>query len=285
MIPSSTPPVLSHYQANEIIAAYTAGRRQIIVSLDLERTKSEITLHEDYAVLPDGQRLTRKQLQEILQNELACYLVQGGELERIQAYSEAFNRYYSLMPTTLAPTMLISGIPMHRIKNTDPYKDTLSKIKAVAPLSGQVLDTTMGLGYTAVEAARTADHVTTIELDPAVVDICRSNPWSQELFDNPKITRLIGDAYDLIAEFDDQSFTRVIHDPPTFSLAGHLYSSIFYRELHRVLRPSGRVFHYIGDPKSRSGRNVTRGVVRRLQESGFRRVKPYARAFGVVAYK
>ena len=55
--------------------------------------------------------------------------------------------------------------------------------------------------------------------------------------------------------------------------------------MYRVLRVSGRVFHYIGDPQSRSGRNVTRGVVRRLQESGFNRVKSYPQAFGVVAYK
>ena len=282
---STSSPVLSHYQAKEIVAARAAGRRQMSVSLDLECTKSEITMDADCAILPDGQRLAWDQLHEILENELACYVVQQGELERVQAFSEAFNRYYSLMPTTLAPTMLISGIPMHRIKDTNPYKDTLSKIKAVKPLNGQVLDTTMGLGYTAVEASRTADHVTTIELDPAVVDICRSNPWSTELFDNPKISRLIGDAYDLIVDFDDESFTRIIHDPPMFSLAGHLYSAAFYEQLRRVLRPSGRVFHYIGDPKSRSGRNVTRGVVRRLQDSGFKRVKPYPRAFGVVAYK
>ena len=255
------------------------------MSLDLERSKSEIFLDDAHIVLPDGQRLQWDRLQEIQENELACFAILEGELERIQAYSEAFSRYYSLMPTKSAPTMLISGIPMHRIKDTNPYKDTMSKIRAVALLGGPLLDTTMGLGYTAIEASRTADHVTTIELDPAVVEICRGNPWSQELFDNPKITRLIGDAYDLILEFDDHSFTRVIHDPPMFSLAGDLYSGEFYRELYRVLRPSGRLFHYIGDPKSRSGRNVTRGVVRRLQESGFKSVKSYPQAFGVVGYK
>ena len=36
---------------------------------------------------------------------------------------------------------------------------------------------------------------------------------------------------------------------------------------------------------SRSGRNVTRGVVRRLQEAGFRRIVRKPGAFGVVAYK
>jgi hypothetical protein len=181
--------------------------------------------------------------------------------------------------------MLISGLSMHRIKDTEPHKDTLAKIKAVVPVSGRVLDTTMGLGYTAIAAAKTAEHVTTIELDPTVVEVCRANPWSQELFTRSNITRLIGDAFDRIEEFDDESFSRIVHDPPMFKLAGHLYSADFYRELHRVLKAKGRVFHYIGDPKSKSGGTVTRGVVRRLQEVGFRRVKPWPQAFGVVAYK
>jgi predicted methyltransferase len=189
------------------------------------------------------------------------------------------------MPTEGAPTMLISGIPMHRIKDTDPYRDTLSKIKTIAPITGQTLDTTMGLGYTAIEAAKTAGHVTTIELDPTVLEICRRNPWSQALFDNPRISRVIGDAYDEVEQWTDQSFARIIHDPPTFSLAGDLYSADFYGQLFRLLKAKGRLFHYIGDPKSKSGASVTRGVVRRLQAAGFGRIAPAPQAFGVVAYK
>ena len=70
-----------------------------------------------------------------------------------------------------------------------------------------------------------------------------------------------------------------------FSLAGELYSGEFYRHLYRVLARKGRLFHYIGDLESRSGRNVARGVVRRLQEAGFSRVVRRPEAFGVVAYK
>jgi predicted methyltransferase len=236
-------------------------------------------------VLPDEQRLNWEQLREILTNELACYRITDSQIEKIHYFSPMFNRYYSLMPTPSAPTMLISGIPMHRIKNTDPYHDTLSKVKAIMPVRGHVLDTTMGLGYTAVQAAIYAEQVTTIELDPTVVDICRQNPWSQDLFDNPRITRLVGDSYDLIEKFPADTFMRIIHDPPMFNLAGELYSTAFYRQMLRVLRPSGRIFHYIGNPSSKSGRGVTRGAVRRLYEAGFTRVKPYPRAFGIVAYK
>ncbi|MCB9420923.1 MAG: methyltransferase [Ardenticatenaceae bacterium] len=277
--------VLSHFQAKILLAARQQCLDTAVTSLDLGLTETAVTLTADHIILPDGQTLTWDQLQEITNNELACYRVIDGQIEKIHYFSEQLNRFYSLMPTEGAPTMLISGIPMHRIKGTDPHRDTLSKIQAIAPVTGEVLDTTMGLGYTAIEAAKTAVHVTTIELDPTVTEVCRNNPWSQNLFDNPKITRRIGDAYEEVQELTDEQFNRIIHDPPMFSLAGHLYSTEFYRELYRILTPKGRLFHYIGNPDSKSGGNVTRGVVRRLQEAGFRRVKSRPQAFGVVAYK
>lgn len=277
--------VLSHFQVKSLLDAQRQGAATAVTSLDLGLTETAVPIMPDHIILPDGQTLTWEQLQEIAANELTCYYINDNQIEKIQFFSEQLNRFYSLMPTEGAPTMLISGIPMHRIKGTEPHRDTLSKIKAVAPVTGEVLDTTMGLGYTAIEAARTAVHVTTIELDPTVTEVCRHNPWSQELFDNPQISRRIGDAYDIVPELADERFSRIIHDPPMFGLAGHLYSAEFYRELYRILTPKGRLFHYIGNPASKSGGNVTRGVVRRLHEIGFRRVKPRPQAFGVVAYK
>jgi hypothetical protein len=181
--------------------------------------------------------------------------------------------------------MLISGIPMHRIKGTDPYRDTLQKIKTIAPVTGHVLDTATGLGYTAIEAAKTADHVVTIELDPVALEIAQLNPWSQALFENPRITQLVGDSFEEIQDFESGTFARIIHDPPAFSLAGDLYSGEFYRQLFRVLRSGGRLFHYVGDLESKSGRIVSKGAVRRLQEAGFSRVVRRPEAFGLVAYK
>ena len=269
--------VLSYLQAREILAAYQQGQTAVRTSLDLGLTHIEMPL--------PSTMLSNEQLDEIANNEQVCYVVKEGAIEKIQRFSKHFNRFYSLMPTYSAPTMLVAGFPMHRIKGTDPYQDTLSKIKAIAPIKGTVLDTTMGLGYTAVQAAKTAVHVTTIELDPTVVDICRYNPWSQGLFNLTNLTRLIGSAYDHVATFATDQFTIIIHDPPTFRLAGDLYSADFYRQLHRILKPKGRLFHYIGDPQSKLGSRVTKGVVQRLKEAGFRRVVPRPRAYGVTAYK
>jgi hypothetical protein len=278
-------PVLSHVQAAPILAARAAGETAVTSSLDLGRSQVTLSLGDEGVDLGNGRFLTWAQLAEIDDNENACYAVTAAGPEKIQRFSPAFNRVYTLMPTRSAPTMLISGLPMHRIKDTNPWQDTLSKIKTAAPLRGRALDTATGLGYTAIVASETAAQVTTIELDPAVLDLCRQNPWSQPLFTRPNITQIVGDAAEEIESLPDAHFSRIIHDPPTFSLAGHLYGERFYRQLYRVLTGRGRLFHYVGDPESRSGRGVTRGVMERLRAAGFRRVQRRPGAFGVVAYK
>jgi len=277
--------VLSHIQTRPLLQAREASRHRVEVSPDLGLTTVEVVIEPTGVRFPDGDWLRWEAIEEISASENNCFVVEDGEPRKIQVFSEFTNLLYSLMPTCKAPAMLVSGMPMHRIKGTDPYHDTLEKIRTVKPIVGRVLDTATGLGYTAIEAAKTADHVVTIELDPAALEIARLNPWSRGLFDNPKITQRIGDSYDLIEEFDDQTFTRIIHDPPAFSLAGHLYAGEFYVELHRVLRRGGRLFHYVGNPESKSGGNITRGVIRRLQEAGFSRVVRRPRAFGVLAFK
>jgi hypothetical protein len=277
--------VLSHFQARQLLEARKGSQTVVKVSLDLNLTESEVVIQSECAVFPAGESLDWKSLEEISDNEIACYSVAENIARPIKGFSEFSGRVYGLMPTTSAPTMLISGIPMHRIKDTDPYQDTLQKIKAIAPIKGDVLDTTTGLGYTAIEAARTARRVVTIEIDPTAQEIARLNPWSQALFENPKVTQLIGDAFDEIEKFEAESFSAIIHDPPMFSLAGDLYSLAFYQQAFRVLKHNGKIFHYIGDPESKSGARVTAGVIRRLQEAGFKRVVRAPRAFGVVAYK
>jgi predicted methyltransferase len=277
--------VLSCLQARQLIEARKSGQSVVTVSLDLNLTESEVRLQPEYALFPTGESLDWKSIEEIRGNETACYYVEDNAPKAIKGFSEFSGRVYGLMPTASAPTMLISGIPMHRIKDTNPHQDTINKIKAIAPLKGEVLDTTTGLGYTAIEAAKTARHVVTIEIDPMAQEIARFNPWSGALFKNPKITQVIGDAFDEIHRFDAESFSVIIHDPPMFSLAGDLYSLAFYQQAFRVLKRNGRIFHYIGDPESKTGARVTKGVMHRLQEAGFARVTRAARAFGVVAYK
>jgi predicted methyltransferase len=277
--------LLTCVEAKALVEAKREGKPRAKVSIDLGRSTVEVALEPEGVRLSPHELVRWQWLEEIADAKQACFVLEEEGLRKVQAFSEATNRFYVLMPTERAPTVLNSGIPMHRIKEIDPLGDTRRKIRAIAPVVGAVLDTATGLGYTAIEAAKTATAVTTIELDPAMLDVARLNPWSRELFESPNIEQLLGDTSEEILRFDDASFSRVIHDPPMFSLAGELYSGAFYRQLYRVLKEKGRLFHYVGNLQSKLGRNVARGVTRRLKEAGFSRVVPRRDAFGLVARK
>lgn len=279
------PIVLSHIQVAPLLEARRKGLAQIEVSPDLGLTKVPVEITAEGVIFPVRERLNWENIEKIQKAESTCFLVEHGTARPIQVFSKETNRLCSLYPTSGAPSMLIGGFVMHRVKDVHPMQDTLKKVRTIAPLTGRVLDTATGLGYTAIEAAKSTGEVMTIELDPGAQEIARLNPWSRALFENPKITQLMGDAFDVVPTFEDESFTRIIHDPPAFKLAGQLYSGEFYRQLYRVLRRGGRLFHYIGDLNSKSGSTVTKGALRRLQEAGFTRIVRHPEAFGVVAYK
>ena len=279
------PIVLSYVQVEPLLKAKKQGRTSVETSLDLGLTTATVTLTPGGVEFPNGEHLDWHSIEKISKSEVNCFILEDDAIRPVQVFSEYTNRLCSLMPTKGAPSMLIAGFVMHRIKDIDPMQDTRRKIAAVSPIVGRVLDTATGLGYTAIEASKTASEVVTIELDPGVQEIARLNPWSQALFHNSRIHQLMGDAFEVVQTFEDESFSRVIHDPPTFSLAGELYSGAFYQQLYRVLKRGGRLFHYAGDPNSKASGGVTRGAMRRLQEAGFSRVVRRPEAYGVVAYK
>jgi uncharacterized protein len=280
-----SPIVLSCFTVAPVLAARREGAVAAAISLDVGITTTSVTLDASGVQLPDGQLLPWSTVEEIADSETACYLIEQGRAEKIQFYSDTLKRFYALYPTRRAPTMMLSGIPMHRIKTVDPWRDTELKMKAMGGVNGSVLDICTGLGYTAIAASRTAVHVTTVELDPTVLEVCRRNPWSRALFDNPKIEQVIGNGADVVETMADDSFSRIFHDPPTFKLAGELYSGEFYGHLLRILNRGGRLFHYIGDLESTTGRVVAKGAVRRLQDVGFQRITRRPEAFGIVANK
>jgi hypothetical protein len=243
-----------------------------------------VALDEAGVHYPDGARLNWHDARTIAEAESSCYVLEGETIRKIHVFSETTRRSCGLMATPGAPTLLVAGFPMHRFKGIDPLEDTRLKIRAANPI-GTLLDTAMGLGYTAIAAARTAARVVTLEVDPAVVEVASYNPYSRDLFTLPNIERVLTDSIDYIADADDESFTRILHDPPTVALAGELYSGVYYRELYRILQRGGRLFHYIGDLSSNLGRRTTPGVIERLEKAGFTRVIKRPEAYGVVAFK
>ncbi len=192
---------------------------------------------------------------------------------------------YKLIPTKDYPALMIDGILMHCIKWTSPKKDAENKVKILGIKKGRILDICTGLGYTAIAASYCANEVVTIEKDENVIEIARNNKFSHGLFANKNINSIIGDAYDEIEKFDDESFDYILHDPPTVSRAGELYGKVFYENLYRILKPHGKLFHYVSNPGSKyRNRTVEKGIVNRLRGVGFE-VKIYEDVSGVVCVK
>ncbi len=276
--------VLSHYEVRPLVQAWEQGRSQTKTSPDLGLHQVDVRLDDRGVYFPDGVLLSWQDAREILAHPNLCYRWTSSGWEPLQVFSPFTGRVVQLYPTGRAPTVLLSGIAMHRVQGTNPWEDTRQKIRAARP-RGWVLDTCMGLGYTAIQAAERAQQVITVELDPAVWSLARLNPWSRPLFTTPHIFKIHGDICDLIQGFPEATFHVVIHDPPLFSLAGELYGRDFYREIFRVLKPGGRLFHYVGNPATKMGRNITRGVMERLRQTGFQNVRKVPHAFGVIAVK
>ena len=276
--------IISHFQAKGLLEAGKKGMKETEISLDLNISKSKIKIENGCFIFPNGQKLDETQLKKIIKNDTSCFLVRENSLVKIKMFSEQTNKFYKLLPTKDAPTIEISGIRMHVTKSMTPMEDTKMKLNSITPLKGMVLDTCMGLGYTAIAASRLADFVITCEKDENVIEIAKLNPWSQELFGNKKISILKTDIFEEIKVFKSGMFDAIIHDPPSLSLASALYSLEFYRQLFRVLKKDGKLYHYTGNPGSKSRNiNLPSNVKKRLKTAGFVGVE--GAHFGLIANK
>ena len=275
-------PILTAAVAGRLLAAMDGGEPALAVSLDLGLSTERVPIH-DGVVDARGTMVQRALLANIARREQQCFEVAAGDARPIAVFSEVTGWVRTLLPTADAPTTLVAGFPMHRLAGTTPLADARAKVRALRTARGRVLDTATGLGYTAIELARAGCDVVTVELDPAAIDLARRNPWSAALFECAKVRLRQGDVVEIAASFASGSFSAVLHDPPTRQLAGELYSAAFYAELRRILKPGGRLFHYVGDPDSRAGARVTAGVMRRLADAGFDNIRRRKDAFGIVA--
>lgn len=159
----------------------------------------------DVILCEEGLKSSRKQLlaswkaiEKIVKKKAGCHALyeDGSEPWKISTVSANTGIPASLCSPLNgpgAPTMILGGFTMHRISGdkVNPITDTYSKLSSLslAP-NDRVLDTCMGLGYTAIGAAQIllrkggSGRVTTIEFDEASIEMCCYNPWSQQLFDN-----------------------------------------------------------------------------------------------------
>ena len=242
--------------------ARAAGAGSLELSLDLGRSRSMVVIRAD------GWDVEHRRYPYLAAcKDRTIYYWTGEDFAPLQRYGSSLIK---LVPTTWgAPTFEIDGIKMLPSAQISPYADAARKVELIAPRGKRVLDTCGGLGYFAdccVQAG--AREVRSFEKDADVLWLRQHNPWSPAA--GPVLHLTQGDIVQEITRLADGSFDAVLHDPPRFGIAGELYGAAFYREIARVLRPGGLLFHYTGTPnKLSSGRDLPQEVTRRLAACGF----------------
>ncbi|MFH1520647.1 MAG: SAM-dependent methyltransferase [Candidatus Micrarchaeota archaeon] len=217
------------------------------------------------------------------------YAEKDGVIVRLDLFD---GHYYKLRPFDGIPILEIDGLRMQLVRDfktpLDYAKEVVKQLRISKKGEFSVFDSCMGLGYTAIEAAKQSSvkMVVTCEFSPAVITLAQWNPFSDFLFaKNTKIVLMRGSSSELINDFQSNMFDFVIHDPPRFSHAPDLYSKEFYSNLHRVCKKNARIFHYVGSVGKEKGRKIESEVQKRLSAIGFKNIKHIARLQGLVFEK
>jgi len=215
------------------------------------------------------------------------YAEKDGKQYRLDLFDQ---HYYKLRLFNKIPILEIDGLRMQLVRDfktpLDYAKEVVKNLKIPFNGTASVLDTCMGLGYTAIESSKQkgVKEVVTCEFSEAVLTLAKWNPFSEVLFEkNGKIKVIEGSIAERISEFKDNSFEFIIHDPPRFSHAPELYSIEFYSELFRICKKNGRIFHYVGSVGKNKGKKIEEGTAKRLEEAGFRKIKYSKRLQGLFA--
>ena len=264
--PRHAGPLLTRASGDALTAAHAAGHIAWHGSLDLGRSRGDAQLADDHwqwggARYPYPGKLKDRTL----------YWWDGEAFAPVSRYA---GKLIKLVPTEWnVPTFEIDGIKMLPTAKESPLDDARRKVALVQPAGKTVLDTCGGLGYFAACCLDAGvARITSFEKNEDVLWLRSLNPWSPDAdASGGRLQLTHADVSQAIMALPDAAFDAALHDPPRFGIAGELYSLDFYRQLARVLRKGGRLFHYTGSPnKLTSGRDVPREVAKRLESAGFR---------------
>jgi len=256
-IPLITLPV-----QNALLSALRAGASTAECSLDLDRSRTTVTVSTAGWTWQD-----REYPWLDICRERTIYHWTADGFAPVSRFNTALIK---LVPTEWgAPTFEIDGIKMLPTALVSPYADAERKVGLIQPRGKVILDTCGGLGYFAAWCLQgQAQQIISFEKNPDVIWLRTLNPWTPLV--GPVLTLTQGDITQEIALLPAASVDAILHDPPRFGIAGELYSQVFYDQLARVIKRRGKLFHYTGSPnKLTSGRDVPDEVAKRLQRAGF----------------
>src|SRR3989338_508184 len=132
------------------------------------------------------------------------YAREGESVHKLAIFDK---HYYKLRHMKGAIILEIDGLRMNLVKD---FKSPLDYSKEVArnlkiTKDSIVLDTCMGLGYTAMAAAVTSERVITCEASEAVMELAYWNPFCK-IFEQKNIQTINADVGTRIKSFDKSSF-------------------------------------------------------------------------------
>ena len=264
MPPAPRSPLLTSKEIGLMFSSREARAVTLECSLDLQLSTSTIEIGPiDWAW--DGRRYPYP---ERFKERTVYY---WADAERaFQPAAQFSSSLIKLVPTEWgAPTFEIDGIKMLPSAKISPFEDAQTKVALIQPKDKTILDTCAGLGYFGAWCVRGgAKQIESYEVNAGVLWLRSINPWSPATA--PPLRLIQEDVTRAVTTLDAGSVDAILHDPPRFGIAGELYSLSFYRQLARVLRRRGRLFHYTGTPnKLTSGRDVPNEVAKRLRYAGF----------------
>jgi hypothetical protein len=207
---------------------------------------------------------------QLIEKNNKYYYEHKGKLEKAAIFTD---QYYALKPYNGIAILEINGIRMHLVKEFKSPLDFPKEIVKLTNPKGKILETCFGLGYLTNEIAKNDVYIITCELKKEVIELAKINPNSYNVFNNKKIKIINKDCNKIIENTKDNEFDYIYHDPPSFLIAGELYSLKFYNNVYRILKPKGKFFHYIGSTGKNKNRDFKTEIIKRLEIAKFKNIK------------
>ena len=253
-------PIISSNELREINKSIDEGLNELEVFLDLGISKTKIKLDKTGFFIND--QLVK--IKKVKEDDKSCYLITENGLEKVQFISKETGKFYKLVPTQFRPILKISGTSMHK-------KQFLNRLQKDR-LHGFILDSGTGLGYSSIILSKTADKVITVEIDENVIEMAKLNPYSKDLFSNKKIKRIIGNICEEIKKFKNNEFNFVVLDGGSVKGSEEFFSLENYKEVFRVLKSNGKLYHYVPKHQIKRGRDFATEIVSRLKKLGVHKI-------------
>lgn len=163
---------------------------------------------------------------------------------RIFRDKSEFNEILVVNTATWGKALILNGELQSTEKDQDIYHRSLC-YGAMQPSARNILVLGGGEGATANLILKSGENkqVVMVEIDQKVVDICKSQipSMGQNVWTDPRLTLIIGDAYAFVDKFTEQCDVIVSDlSSPTFDgISEQLFQKNFYEKVKKILRPGG----------------------------------------------